>query len=352
MTQAQETIVTLSPKQVERLLLKAIPNKRRVLVTGAPGVAKSAVITSVCKQLEMDIVVSHPAVEDATESSGIPWPIPAEKRAEYLLAGQIEQVVNATRPTLWFVDDLGQGPNAVQAAYMQWLLARECHGKRLPDCVTMIGATNRRGDRAGVTGVLETVKSRFHTIIEMAPVLDDWCEWAYVNGIHPMVIAFLRYRPGLLWDFKPSPEMTNSPSPRGWHSLSDLINDGIDADCLHAVARGAVGEGAATEFVPFCRVYEKLQDLDAILLDPMNALVPEAADALYATAVGLGMKATKNNIGRVIAYGQRMHDAMHGDQAALLILTAFRKTPEIQKTPEWGKLAASQLGRLILGQQA
>src|SRR6185436_20188967 len=108
------------------------------------------------------------------------------------------------RPCLWFLDDLGQAPPAVQASYMPWLLERECAGNRLPDHVVVMAATNRRTDRAGVAGVLEPVKSRFASIVTLEPDVDEWCDWAIKQPfMPPEVVAFIRFRPETLNQFVP-----------------------------------------------------------------------------------------------------------------------------------------------------
>jgi hypothetical protein len=59
---------------------------------------------------------------------------------------------------------------------MQLILARRVNSFTLPDCVSFVAASNRRQDKAGVTGILEPVKSRFATILEVSPDLDDWTQ--------------------------------------------------------------------------------------------------------------------------------------------------------------------------------
>ena len=69
-----------------------------------------------------------------------------------------------------FLDDLGQAPMSVQAAAMQLILARRINGFKISDKVIFMAATNRREDKAGVTGILEPVKSRFAWIVELVPI--------------------------------------------------------------------------------------------------------------------------------------------------------------------------------------
>src|SRR5882724_8207438 len=111
---------------------------------------------------------------------------------------------------------IGKTDCEAQACAMQLILGRQIDGHRVSDEVVFIAATNRRGDRAGVSGILEPVKSRFATIVELVPDLNDWCVWAASTDIAPEVIAFLRFRPELFSYFKPTADLTNSPSPRTW----------------------------------------------------------------------------------------------------------------------------------------
>ena len=108
-------------------------------------------------------------------------------------------------------------------SFMQLLLARRVNGHALPEHVTFVAATNRRTDRAGVSGILEPVKSRFAAIVELEPNLDDWCQWAFTAGVPAELIAFLRFRPDLLCKFTPSADLTNCPLPRTWAHVAQLL---------------------------------------------------------------------------------------------------------------------------------
>ncbi|HEV2445266.1 MAG TPA: ATP-binding protein, partial [Candidatus Sulfopaludibacter sp.] len=206
---------------MSRVLTEAIKENLPVLLVGAPGVGKSDLVGQAAQAAGADLVISHPALQDPTDFGGIPWPDPATGQANFLPIAQVKSLLSAAKPTVWFLDDLGQAAPAVQASCMQWLLAREVHGMRLPPCVTILAATNKRGPGMGVSGFLEPVKSRFSTIIEVVPDLDDWCRWAMTHDVHPDIVAFLRYRPNLLvTEDPPSAEIVNRPSPRTWAFLS------------------------------------------------------------------------------------------------------------------------------------
>ncbi|CAM5998722.1 unnamed protein product [Sphagnum balticum] len=157
---------------------------------------------------------------------------------------------------------------------MQLILARRVNGHVLPDCVTFVAATNRRTDRAGVSGILEPVKSRFATIVELHPDIESWCGWAFGAAIPTTLIAFLRFRPDLLSDFKPSADMSNSPMPRTWASLAKLESLALPQQVELAAMSGAVGMALPQSTSRFVRCFQSLTSIDALLADPRGRNSP------------------------------------------------------------------------------
>lgn len=138
---------------------------------------------------------------------------------------------------------------------MQLLLARRINGHRVSAQVTFIAATNRKQDKAGVSGILEPVKSRFVTIVELEPHLEDWVQWAVSHSMPAELIAFIRFRPQLLFDFAPSVDITNSPCPRTVHNVGRLMQLGLPAELEFEAYSGSAGEGFAVELLGFLQIY-------------------------------------------------------------------------------------------------
>ena len=342
-------MATLRPGQLLSLLKQTIAAQLPLLITGAPGIGKSDIVAQAAAEAEADIIISHPAVSDPTDVKGLPWVAKDAEHATFLPFGDLAKAMKATKPTVWFLDDLGQSAPAVQAGFMQLLLARRVGEHVLPDCVSFVAATNRRIDRAGVQGILEPVKSRFASIVELAPTIDDWTRWALKNNVPAQLIAFLRFKDELLLDFNPTADMTNSPCPRTWGSVAKLMNAGIDASLEHIAFSGAVGEGAATEFLSFLRIARQLPNPDAILVDPDSQPVPTEASALYAISGALAHKANAQNFNRIVRYLERMHQAGYGEFAALAIRDATTKNPEVTTSPAYVVAMSGDIGALITG---
>lgn len=336
---------------LKTLLSSTIAARLPVLIIGAPGIGKSDCVMQAAKESGCDIIVSHPVVSDPTDAKGLPWPDAANGEAKFLPFGDLAYILKSTSPLVVLLDDLGQSPPAVQASWMMPILARKTHsGHPIPDHVCFISCSNRRQDRAGVSGILEPVKSRFAAIVELEAHIDDWCTWAFTTDYVPAeLVAFLRNKPDLLHDFKPSAEITNTPSPRTWANLAKLQKLGLPENIQFTAFAGAVGEGAATEYSTFLKMCRSLVNIDSILLNPDTADIPVKPDALYAVATGLAYRANPQVFGRITTYCNRLVDAGKGEFATLCIRDSAKRLPELTATAEWTKCMSSPLGKLIMG---
>lgn len=351
----------LRPSELRTLLEHAIPARIPVLIVSEPGVGKTAIVGAVTRSLGYDLVTSHPSTEDPTDSKGMPWG-DANGEIDFRPTGQLKKVLNATRDTTWFVDDLGQALPAVQAPYLQWFHARECAGHRLPDCVSMVAATNDRKHRANVQGVLEPLKSRM-VIVELAPDVEEWCQWALQQShMPPELVAFHRWKAGeqstsdgtgtntgALLAFTPTADLVNSPNPRTWENAGRVLTLNMPPAVEAAAVAGAVGAEGATEVLAFIRMFKQLPNIDAILMNADAAPIPDKASARYAVATALAARATDRNFGRVVRYAERLHEAGHSEFASLLIHDATRRNNDLCNTSEFSKLMTSDLGKLITG---
>lgn len=356
----------------------AIHVRKPLLLYGEPGVAKTSVTKQVTGRLAHDFLVSHPGFEQPSDVQGLPWPEKGKNKATFLPMGQFAKALNVKRPTVWLLDDFGLATPLMQGAYMQLLLEREINGHRLPDCITIIVATNDRKHKAGVQGLLEPVKSRMLSMIHVEAHLPDWLDWAYGNRIDPMVIAFLQLR-GLEYPFEeelpegateeqqiehvkkakeakakqlfcvfdPTSDMTNCPSPRTWEHVSDWLKGGLKKKHYREVFTGAVGKAAATEFVGFLEIYQDLPNVDALLLDPDHARLPTKPSSFFAVATALAARSTPKTFNSINRYAQRIHASGADEWATVVLRDSARACPAVQKTDEWAQMIRTPLGRSL-----
>lgn len=335
--------VSLKPSELKALFLKTIPAHLPVLVKGAPGVGKSDILTQVARELETDLIIKHPVVDDPIDYKGLGFKLDGKNEASFLPFGDLKALIDADKPTICFLDDLGQAPPAVQAAAMQLLLARRINGHRVSDHVCFVAATNRKADKAGVSGILEPVKSRFATIVELVPDVDDWIKWALDNGMPSELVAFIRWRPNLLWDFKATSDMTNSPCPRTVANVGKLMLAGIPQELEYQVIAGAAGEAFAVELTGFLQIFRKLPHPDRVLMDPDTAPVPDDPATLYALCGALARRASEQTADNFFAYAGRLPEEF----SVLLVRDAIHHADEIQYTRGFIKWSSDHSDVLI-----
>ena len=324
----------MEPSQLQELLEGAITARLPVLIKGAPGVGKTDLVTQAARAARADLVISHPVVDEPIDYKGLP--AIREDHAEFLPFGSLRKLIDADRPTVYFMDDLGQAPPAVQAAAMQLILARRINGFAVADQVCFMAATNRKRDKAGVAGILEPVKSRFVSIVELDPDVEEWAAWATSHHLPPELIAFIRFRPQLLFDFNPTSEMKNSPCPRTVANVGHLMKMGLPEPLEFEAYAGAAGEGFSAELMGFLKISRQLPDPRLILMKPEEAFVPEDPATLYAVCAALARLARPENMDRLATYAAHLPEEF----SVLLLTDSERLNSAIVNTRAYATWAA------------
>ncbi|WP_291323135.1 MoxR family ATPase [Desulfonatronospira sp.] len=241
-----------------------------------------------------------------------------------------------------FLDELNAAPPLVQAACYQLILDRRLGEYVLPDGWSIIAAGNRETDRAVTHRMPSALANRFaHLDFEVD--VDEWLDWAQEYRISPEVSAFVRFRPNLLHAFDPARDDRAFPTPRSWSFVSEAMK-GINSQFpeLEFIA-GMVGQGAATEFCGFLKIFRSLPDPDELLEAPETADVPEDPATLYAVCELLSARTSLDNLSRVMAYARRLPPEF----SVLLIRDAARTNRDIVFTPEFNRWATANADVLL-----
>jgi AAA domain (dynein-related subfamily) len=331
----------MKPSHLFKLLVTAFRHKIKVLIKSRPGQGKTEIVIQACAAVGAALVIMHPAVSDPTDFKGLPAMV--GQHAEFLPYGQLRKLIEADSLTICFIDDIGQAPHAVQAALMQLIQQREIDGHRISDHVVFCGATNDNSHMAGVQSILEPVKSRWDTIVELQADQIEWVRWGKSAGLPEEILAFVMFRGMDALDaFKPTRELTNSPSPRTVTAAARLFAAGLSS---HLILSGACGEGWASEFLAFVKVYHSLPDPDQCISNPKTARIPSTDDAstLYAIAVAISLRATRNNIAGVTEYLKRLPK----EHEVFAIKDAIARDSDLQDTASFGQWCCDNSKDLI-----
>lgn len=304
------------------------PIQRTICIEGSPGGGKTTIVHEVAKEMDVPCIERHMPTM-LVEDFGILFPDGSDQ-LKYKLPDWFPIKGKAPERGILLFDDRNQANADLQKVLANICQARTLHGTPMPDGWMVVSTGNRQTDRAGANRVLGHLRNR-ETVYELDTHLDDWTSWAIDNGVKPEVVAFIRFRPNLLHDY--DPQRDQNATPRSWvEGVSDVLGT-VPAEAEYESFKGAVGEGAAAEFVGFVKIFRTLPNPDAILLNPTTSDVPKDPATLYALSGALADRATEANMERVCTYAERMG----GDFSVLTISYAARKKPELTNTQAFTK---------------
>lgn len=240
------------------------------------------------------------------------------------------------------LDEYGQGESDVKRASAELLLNGRLGPWRLPRGWTVIAASNRAGDRSGVTKSFDFVINR-RLEIHVTDSIDAWKEWA-TGRVHPIAIHFADQNPQIV--FAPGVPDKQGPwcTPRSLVMCVDMLEgirpEGMSPDLLPSdgdaltLASGLIGEAAAAQFFASIRLAEQMPSFDDITSAPMTAKLPGKPDACYLVTHQIAHRVGRDTLASAIAYVERMPKEF----TYLFATSALKRDPSLYATKaftEW-----------------
>jgi hypothetical protein len=266
-----------------------------VMLWGPPGVGKSQMVALVAQQHGMPVIDIRLSQMEPSDLRGIPFRV--EDRVEWAVPSMLPDADRHGSQGILFLDEITSVPPSVSAAAYQLILDRRLGAYTVPDGWAIFAAGNRQGDR-GVTYTMPAPLANRFSHFEVDINLDDWVAWAYANSMDERLIAFLRFRPELLFEFDPAHNPVAFPSPRSWEFAHRALQKFADVpDLLTGSLQACVGPAAGIELSAFVDNLDKLPDIDAIVRGE-KVTVPRETDLQYAVAaalVGRAIRARQEN---------------------------------------------------------
>ena len=329
-------MLQLNAQQITAAINAMIKLDKALMIWSSPGVGKSDIIKQMAKDHDAQLVDVRLSMWDSVDVRGLPsatkgvttWNPPA------VLPFEGNKDFDPNRPIFLFLDELLQALPAVQAVAFQLVLDRKVGEHKLMPNVRVFAASNRQSDRAGANRMATPLANRM-SHVELIPHLDSWCQWAFTNDKNPLPIAFLRLKPDLLNTFDPTKGDVAFATPRSWATACDIVSQKLEPSIRYALLAGTIGEGVATELEAFMRAWERVPNIDTILMSPATADVPKEPDVLYSVAAALAARAEKGNFGAICEYSQRLPEEF----AMLVVKDAVRRKPEVQTTKAFTQFA-------------
>jgi hypothetical protein len=298
-------------KVLEREFLSAREGQHTpVMLWGPPGVGKSQMVAQIAERHGVRVIDIRLSQMEPSDLRGIPFRV--GDRVEWAVPAMLPNANHHSSAGILFLDEITSAPPAVSAAAYQLILDRRLGEYQVPPHWAIFAAGNRQGDR-GVTYTMPAPLANRFSHFEVETHLDDWVAWAYAKGIDERVIAFLRFRPELLFDFDPAHNPVAFPTPRSWEFAHRGLRKFEDyPELLQGTLQACVGPAAGIELHAFVNSLGQMPDLDAIVAGE-ETTVPREIDLQYAVAaalVGRAIRARETDprlevLGNILRYARR-----------------------------------------------
>ena len=266
-----------------------VEQKVPTFLWGAPGIGKSSIVRQIADDKGVGFIDLRLALMDPTDLKGIPF---YDKESHTALWAPPAFLPKEGEGIL-FLDELNAAPPSVQASAYQLILDRKVGEYELPDGWAIVAAGNREGDR-GVTYRMPSPLANRFVHFEMEVNVEDWRLWAYSRGLDERVISYISYRSEHLFTFDAKSDVKSFATPRSWEYVNSILLSSLTKELLLDTISGAIGKDVAVSFLSFCKVMNRLPDIENILACGSGEYSDEV-DVLYALSTGLVSAYLKEN---------------------------------------------------------
>jgi len=279
----------MRPAQIHKILNQEYESTEHghhtpVMLWGPPGVGKSQLVGQIAGEHGVKVIDIRLSQMEPSDLRGIPFRV--DDNVEWAVPSLLPDADRHGARGVLFLDEITSAPPTVSAAAYQLILDRRLGEYEVPEGWVIFAAGNRQGDR-GVTYTMPAPLANRFSHYEFDVHLDDWVAWAWANEMDERLIAFLRFRPELLFDFDPAHNPVAFPSPRSWEfSHRALKKFHASSDLLVGALQACVGPAAGIELKAFVDNLDNLPDIDAIIAGE-DVAVPKEIDLQYAVASAL-----------------------------------------------------------------
>lgn len=232
---------------------------------------------------------------------------------------------------IYFLDERNAADLLTQKSIAPVILDRRFGEEYLPPLWWVVSASNRMEDRAGVIRPPTHLVNRERTI-QIIPDVTSWAVWAERNNIHPMMIAFAKQMPGVVFSESVPKGDGAFCTPRSFTSAAALIADAAGTDdkgnpnmtipvnsLLMQMVGGDIGDGATAQLFGFLKVGDQLPTIEEVLKDPQKAKCPKDLSAAYAALQLLIHHAAPTNIEILWEYAERFPKELQASAATSLV---------------------------------
>ncbi len=247
-----------------------VVRQRPLLLMGAPGIGKTAIMEQVTR--ECNIALVSYSITHHTRQSAIGLPFISHKYyggkeyavTEYTMSEIIAAVYDKMEETglqegILFLDEINCVSETLAPAMLQFLQAKTFGSHRMPEGWIIVAAGNppeyNKSVREFDIVTLDRVKK-----IDVEPDFEAWKEYAWKQGLHGAILSYLEIKKNHFYAMETTVDGKRFVTARGWEDLSNIMQ--VYASLDIAVDEGLVYQylqhkKIAKDFANYLDLYEK-----------------------------------------------------------------------------------------------
>ena len=278
------------------------------MLVGSPGCGKSEIIHQIANDFNLQLIDLRLSQCDPCDLAG--FPTVEGGKSDYIPMKHFpiegDPIPEGKAGWLLFLDEATSASPAIQSAAYKLILDRMVGSHHLHKNVAIVAAGNLETDNAIVQPMSTALQSRLvHLELNIDP--QEWINWATSKQVDYRITAFINFKPGMLYTFKPDHTDKTYACPRTW-IFANRVMSKVDQEnpILLPMLAGTLSEGVAREFLTFCKIFDKLPTIPAIIANPKGIAVPDEPSILYALTGSIAHNASDKNIDVLMEFLTRL----------------------------------------------
>lgn len=243
-------------------------SQRPILLMGAPGIGKTALMEQIARELSLNLV-SY-SITHHTRQSALGLPFITERdgvsRTNYTVSEIIAEVCDKISETgikegILFLDEINCVSETLAPALLRFLQYKYFGTHKLPEGFVVVAAGNppeyNRSVREFDIVTLDRMKK-----IDIEPSLDAWLEYASGERVHGSILSYLRLKKDSFYKIGASVDGPEIITARGWEDLSHIIKayegEGLPLS-LDEIRAYIQNDETARDFAAYYELYKKYE---------------------------------------------------------------------------------------------
>ena len=325
-----------------------VMRQRPVLLMGAPGVGKTAIMRQIAEEEGIGFVSYNMTHHTRQSALGLPLIRKEEYDGSerdvtaYTMSEIVSSVYDLMKRTglkegILFLDEINCVSETLAPVILQLLQAKQFGRENVPEGWILVAAGNpaeyNRSVREFDMATLDRVR-----LIEIEPDLEAWRTYAAGAGVHGAVLSYLNIHKENFYKAYITADGMSFVTARGWEDLSGLLKTyeslGINAD-IPQILQFVRDRAVAADFAAFYEMYKRYEN--AYMID--DILAGKASDAVKERMRGADLDEKIGVIGLLTA---RLNTAfkeftlkrMATDRLYAMVKTAGddKNTPQAEET--------------------